>query len=84
MTFHKFIIFETTIIFTTMNIHIKKLNLIERLMLLHDESVINKIEKLLQTASKSKPTSIEPMTLDEYYSRIEASEKAIREGNIIS
>lgn len=67
-----------------MNIQAKKLNLIERLLLLHDESVINKIEKLLQLSPKSKRERIAPLTIEEFYLRIEASEKTIREGKIIS
>lgn len=66
-----------------MNIQLKKLNLIERLMLLQDESIINKMEKMLRLPAKKELTQ-KPMTLDEFYARVEESENAIRQGKIIS
>ena len=66
-----------------MNIQSKKLNLIEHLLLLQDESIINKIEKMLRLPSKQE-LKHKPMSLDEFYTRVEESEKAIREGKTIS
>ncbi len=67
-----------------MNIQTHKLNLIERLLLLDDESVIKKIEKMLDIPTKKSQVNLKPMTIDEFYSRVEQSEKAIKEGRVIS
>ena len=66
-----------------MNIQSKKLNLIEQLMLLQDESILNKIEKILHLPAK-KGLTHKQMSLDEFYARVEESEKAIRDGKVIS
>ena len=66
-----------------MNIQSKKLNLIEHLMLLQDENILKKIEKMLRLPAK-KESSHKAMTLDEFYARVEESEKAIRQGKVIS
>ncbi len=67
-----------------MNIQAQKLNLIERLMLLNDKSIINKIEKMLEIPVKKSHKNLKPMTIDEFYTRVELSEKAIKEGRTIS
>jgi hypothetical protein len=67
-----------------MNIQSQKLNLIERLLLLQDKNLINKIEKLLCLPDKKSHARLKQMTLDEFYERVEASEKAIREEKTIS
>ena len=66
-----------------MNIQTQKLNLIEQLMLLNDKSIIRKIEKMLELPVRRSQTSLKPMTIDEFYARVEQSEKAIKEGRII-
>ncbi len=53
-------------------------------MLLNDKSIINKIEKMLEISVKKTQRNLKPMTIDEFYSRVEQSEKAIKEGRIIS
>jgi hypothetical protein len=64
-----------------MNIQARKLTLIETLIHLNDESLINKIEKLVES---KKSTELSPMSLDEFYSRIDKSEQAIKKGQVIS
>ena len=67
-----------------MNIQTQKLNLIERLLLLQDESIIKKIEKMLEVSIKKSQLNLKPMSVDEFYARVEQSEIAIKEGRIIS
>ena len=67
-----------------MNIHSRKLNLIENMILLNDNAVLSKIEKLLNSVKNQSKKEIEPMSLEEFYQRIEASELAIKNGKIIS
>ncbi len=64
-----------------MNIQARKLTLIETLIHLNDESLINKIEKLVQS---KKDAELSPMSSDEFYSRIDKSENAIKKGQVIS
>jgi len=64
-----------------MNIQARKLTLIETLIHLNDESLINKIEKLVES---KKSTELSPMSLDEFYSRVDKSEEAIKKGQVIS
>ena len=68
-----------------MNTQTRKLNLIEHLVLLQDEQILGKIEKFFSSFRQTKKASAKiPMSLEEFYSRIEASEKAIKEGKVIS
>jgi hypothetical protein len=55
--------------------------LIESLNQINDSSILGKFEKLLLT---QKNTNLSPMSLDEFYSRIERSKKAIQKGKVIS
>lgn len=64
-----------------MNIQARKMSLIETLIQINDSSILEKVEKLLLS---KKNTILAPMSLDEFYSRIENSEKAIQKGKIIS
>ena len=64
-----------------MNIQARKLTLIETLIHINDESLINKIEKLVNS---KKSVDLSPMSLEEFYSRIEKSEEAIKKGQVIS
>ena len=63
-----------------MDIQAEKLNLIEELIQLNDKSILKKIKSLLSLASKK----IKPMTIEEFYAKIEASEKDIEAGNLLT
>jgi hypothetical protein len=63
-----------------MDIQIQKLNIIHRLIRVTDEDLINKIDTLLS----SNTEDISPMTLEEFYSKIDEAENDIANGNIIS
>lgn len=67
-----------------MNIQAQKLNLIERLLLLQDETVIKKIEKMLEIPEKKSQANLKPMTIDAFYARVEQAEVAIKEGRVIT
>ena len=64
-----------------MNIQARKLTLVEKLIHLNDESLISKIEKLVNS---KKSVELSPMSLEEFYSRIDKSEEAIKKGQVIS
>ena len=64
-----------------MNIQARNLTLIETLIHLNDESLISKIEKLVNS---KKSVELSPMSLEEFYSRIDKSEEAIKKGQVIS
>jgi L-fucose mutarotase/ribose pyranase (RbsD/FucU family) len=67
-----------------MSIQAQKLNLIERLLLLQDESIIKKIEKMLEVSVKKSKADLKPMSMEEFYARVEQAEAAIKEGKTIS
>ncbi len=64
-----------------MNLQAEKLNLIELLINTDDEKLLMEIKTKL---TRKKRASLKPMTLDAFYSKIEASEKALRKGEVIS
>ena len=68
-----------------MNIQAKKLNLIEKLIVLSDTTTINKIDKLL---NKNLVTTYEakqkPMTGAEYKLRLDKAEEDLKNGRVIS
>ena len=63
-----------------MNLQAEKRNIIEELISLDDKALILKIKSLLKT---SKPIAT-PMSLQTFYAKIDASEKAYEQGEIIS
>ena len=65
-----------------MNIHARKLTLIEYLSRLQNEKMISKLEKLIY--SEAYESNLKPMTLSEFYARADASEKAIKKGQVTS
>lgn len=68
-----------------MDIQTKKLSLIEQLAMITDESIITRIEKLIQIERRRKYESdLKPMSLKEFYAMIEESEEDIRAGRVIS
>ncbi|MDZ4845412.1 MAG: hypothetical protein SH857_07685 [Chitinophagales bacterium] len=64
-----------------MDLQTEKLNLIELLINTDDESLLKEIKSKL---SKKKTASLKPMTLETFYAKIEAAEKAISKGEVIS
>jgi len=63
-----------------MDIQARKITLIEYLTRLQDELMIGKLEKLIY--KESYEAKLKPMSLSEFNSRIEASEKAIKKGKV--
>jgi len=57
-----------------MNLQAEKLNLIEDLIRINDTEVIKKVKQLLNSASRK----LEPMSLEKFYRKIDAAEKAIK------
>lgn len=68
-----------------MNIQTRKFNLIERLMLLQDEKILERIEKMLLSFKKQSKTRMHfsPMTLEEFYARNSQSQQEISEGKLL-
>lgn len=68
-----------------MNIQIQKLNIIESLINIDDSKALKKIKEVLSEYTKVKTVEkITPISLQEFYARIDASEKAYQEGKTIS
>jgi len=67
-----------------MNIQATKLSLIEWLISLQDESLLEKLEQFRSKTKKTSSEKIKPMSLDAFYSKIENSEKAFKNGKVIS
>ncbi len=63
-----------------MDIQIQKLNIIQRLIQVNDKNVIQKIDSILAKSSDN----ITPMTLEEFYARIEEAEDDITNGRVTS
>lgn len=59
-----------------MDIQTAKITLIQSILSLKDERVLKSIQSFLN----SKTNDVTPMTLDEFYKRIKASEKDFKEG----
>jgi len=64
-----------------MNLQKQKLSLIELLINTDDENLLREIKSRL---TKKNRSSLKPMTLESFYAKIEASEKAISKGKVIS
>ena len=68
----------------TMNIQVRKLNLIEHLLLLQDEKMLSKLEDFFESFQKKHDLSqLTPMSLEEFYARNRQSQKEIIEGKLI-
>jgi len=61
-----------------MDIQIQKLSIIHRLIQINDKTVINKIDSLLSTIPDK------PMSLEEFYARIDEAEEDVSNGNVIT
>jgi len=67
-----------------MTLEARKFHLIEFLVALRDESVVSKVENLLREERiKAYESSLKPMSAKELQKRAFASEKDIKEGNLI-
>ena len=68
-----------------MNLHTQKLNIIESLINIDDNNALKKVKEVLAEYSKTKTSKkTTPISLEEFYARIDASEKAVQEGKMIS
>lgn len=63
-----------------MNLQAEKRSIIEILIGINDKELILKIKALL----KSSKTTVTPISLEDFYAKIDASEEAYRQGQIIS
>jgi hypothetical protein len=64
-----------------MNLQSEKLNVIEKLINLNDAELLLKIKNLLNKSSKA---SANPMSIETFFAKIDASEKAYQQGDFIS
>ena len=64
-----------------MNIRAEKLSLIEQLINVDDRELLKKVKNLLSKKSKS---SVEPMDIETFFSKIDQSEKSFEQGKITS
>lgn len=64
-----------------MNLQFEKFQVIQQIINIQDSNLIQRINQLIN--QESAP-AIKPMTLNEFYERISASEKAYQEGRITS
>ena len=64
-----------------MNLQAEKLSLIEEFIGLTDKELIQKIKMLVKKSSKS---TVKPMSIESFFAKIDASEKALKQGETIS
>lgn len=64
-----------------MDLQTQKFQIIQHIISTNEESIIKKIQEILDQDISS---SSNPMTLEEFYKRIEESEYAYRTGNFIT
>ena len=67
-----------------MNIQIEKLNLIQELINIQDESLIIRIKKILNSFKEQSKNNIKAMEIDTFLSKIEESEKAYKNNETIT
>ena len=68
-----------------MNIQAKKINIIEWLLQVQDQSIIEKIEMLQKKARlKTYEDKLKPMSQAEFHVRIQSAEEDIKQGRLIS
>jgi hypothetical protein len=58
--------------------------LIEEILRIQDADLIQKLKDLIQGASSSSDEKLEPMSLVDFYAKIDASEQAYRVGRVTS
>lgn len=68
-----------------MDIKTEKLWLIEELLKIQDEVLLHQLKMLIESVyRKRNEVNLEPMPLETFYARIEASEKALERGETIT
>ena len=67
-----------------MNLHVRKLNLIEGLIGINDAKLLSRVESFLhKEINKAIGKEVNPMTMKEYYDMIDHSLNDVRNGRII-
>lgn len=64
-----------------MNLQAKKIEMIHQLININDAALLAQVKTLLNNASSKE---IEPMSLEEFYAKIEESENEFSNGNYIT
>ncbi|MEO8151203.1 MAG: hypothetical protein ABI723_26465 [Bacteroidia bacterium] len=64
-----------------MNLHSKKLEMIHQLINIDDEIILEQVKAILNNALSN---DIKPMNLEEFYKKIDESEKDFANGNYIT
>lgn len=73
------------IIFTVMDLALKKIELIEWLTKVNDESLIQKVDKLKrQTLKEAYEAKLTPMSSDEYANVLQQAESDYKHGRVTS
>ena len=67
-----------------MDIHIRKIQLVQSILGLNDEQLLIGVENFLQRHNSKKEKEFEPMTVEELNQRIDQSEKDFENGNFSS
>lgn len=68
-----------------MSIQTRKLNIIEHLLSLEDESILSKIEHFFRgVGKKSRSSKLQPMSLEEFLTRHQISERDKKAGRMVS
>ncbi|MBI3189178.1 MAG: hypothetical protein HYZ33_00875 [Ignavibacteriales bacterium] len=68
-----------------MNIQTRKLNLIEWLLQVQDQTILEKIESLKQKAKvKAYESKLKPMSSVEFLARVQAAEDDIKQNRLMS
>lgn len=68
----------------TMDIQVKKLELIEWITQISDSTIISKMDKIRRTYLTLSKDNIKPMTIEEFYASIDRAEKDIKSGKIFT
>ena len=63
-----------------MDIHIRKIQLVQHILALKDEQLLNRIEDFLHKHIPRNENAIDPMTVEELNLRIDQSEKDFENG----
>ncbi len=68
-----------------MNIHARKLNLIEEFLRISDESIIEKLESFIKIEKKNQyDRELKPMSLKEFHEMIDQAKQDKADGRVIS
>jgi len=64
-----------------MNLQARKMEMIHQLININDEAILEQVKVILNNASSN---DIKPMSLEEFYSKIDESENDFKNGNYIT